>query len=77
MVMKTLSPKDNLSSLSPEAVIRKPDVLQLIPVSSSTWDNGVKSGKFPPPIRLSTRAVGWRLGDIFQWIEDNREGGAA
>jgi prophage regulatory protein len=74
MVITALKPIDDLSKLHPEAVIRKPDVLRLFPVSNSTWDTGVKSGRYPAPVRLSPRGVGWRLKDILALI--NEQGAA-
>jgi len=44
-------------------------VLQFFPVSKSTWWAGVKSGKYPKPIRLSPRRVAWRKQDIESLIE--------
>lgn len=73
MVMKELQPTPDLSKLHPESVIRWPDVRQLFPISKSSWEAGVKSGKYPTPIRLGTRAVGWKLKDVLQLIEDSRE----
>ncbi|WP_116529385.1 AlpA family transcriptional regulator [Microvirga sp. KLBC 81] len=28
-----------------------------------------RSGAVPPPIRLSERRLGWRVGDLIVWIE--------
>ena len=39
-------------------------VLAKIPVSRATWYNGVKSGKYPKPIRMSEGVVVWRVEDI-------------
>lgn len=41
----------------------------VIPVSRSTWLAGVKSGRFPPPIKLSARTTAWRVEDIRALIE--------
>ena len=41
-----------------------PAVPPLIPVSSSTWWAGVKSGRFPPPVKLGPRITAWRVEDI-------------
>jgi prophage regulatory protein len=41
----------------------------LIPVSKSTWWDGVKRGKFPKPIKLGRRITCWRLADILALIE--------
>ena len=35
-----------------------------IPVGKSTWWEGVKSGRFPAPVRLGPRCVAWRASDI-------------
>jgi prophage regulatory protein len=40
-----------------------------IPVSKSTWWEGVKSGRFPKPIKLGPRITAWRIEDIRQLIE--------
>lgn len=35
-----------------------------IPVSRSTWWAGVKTGRFPAPIKLGPRITVWRADDI-------------
>jgi predicted DNA-binding transcriptional regulator AlpA len=35
-----------------------------IPVGKSTWWAGVKSGRFPKPIKLAPRITVWRVEDI-------------
>lgn len=43
----------------------------LIPVSKSTWWAGVKSGRYPQPVRtLGPRITVWRAEDIFSMLED-------
>lgn len=49
--------------------LRITHVLQLIPISKSTWWAGVKDGHFPKPIKLSPRVTAWRVEDIKQLIE--------
>jgi len=39
-------------------------ILPRIPVSRSTWYAGVKSGRYPKPIRLSEGVSVWRTSDI-------------
>ena len=72
MVMTALKPTANISKLHPESVIRWPDVHLIFPVSKTTWEAGVRSGKYPPAIRLGVRAVGWKLKDVLQLIDDSR-----
>ena len=45
-------------------LLRLPQVLDLIPVSKSTWWAGVRSGRFPQPLRLGARCTVWRQRDI-------------
>ena len=48
----------------------KPPILAVIPVSKSTWWEGVKSGRYPQPVRtLGKRITAWRVEDIRQLIE--------
>jgi prophage regulatory protein len=49
---------------------RKKNIPSIIPVGRTTWLNGVKSGDYPQPIKLSPRTVAWRVEDIRQLIED-------
>jgi predicted DNA-binding transcriptional regulator AlpA len=35
-----------------------------IPVSKSTWWAGVKTGRFPQPVKLGPRTTVWRVEDI-------------
>lgn len=52
-----------------EALLRLPQVLQLIPVSRSAWWAGVKSGKYPASVKLGERTTCWRKSDILALIE--------
>ena len=48
----------------------KPPILAVIPVSKSTWWEGVKSGSYPQPVRtLGKRITAWRVEDIRKLIE--------
>ena len=35
-----------------------------IPVSKSTWWEGVRSGRYPRPVKLGPRITAWRVEDI-------------
>lgn len=50
--------------------LRLPEVLELIPVSKSTWWAGIKSGRFPEGIKLMPRVTVWRAEDIRELIEN-------
>ena len=49
--------------------LRLPQVLSVIPLGKTSWWEGVKSGRFPKPIKLSARCTAWRAEDIRQLIE--------
>ncbi len=44
--------------------VRLDEVLTVIPVKKSCWWAGVKSGRFPKPVKISTRCTAWRAEDI-------------
>jgi predicted DNA-binding transcriptional regulator AlpA len=45
------------------------NVPPLIPVSKSTWWQGVRSGRYPRAIKLGPRTTAWRAEDIRALIE--------
>lgn len=40
----------------------------LIPIGKSSWWNGVKTGRFPQPIKLGSKTTCWRESDILALI---------
>jgi prophage regulatory protein len=50
-------------------LLRLSEVLQRLPVSKSTWWEGVRTGKYPQPVKLGERITCWRLEDILQLAE--------
>jgi predicted DNA-binding transcriptional regulator AlpA len=47
----------------------QPPIPALIPVSKSTWWAGVKTGRFPAPVKLGPRITAWRVEDIRALID--------
>ena len=41
----------------------------IIPVSKSTWWAGVKTGRFPAPLKLGPMTTVWRAEDIRSLVE--------
>ncbi|RYD78303.1 MAG: AlpA family phage regulatory protein [Verrucomicrobiaceae bacterium] len=52
-----------------DGYLRLSQVLKLIPVSRSTWYRGVKDGRYPRQVRISTRLSGWRISDVHRFLE--------
>lgn len=57
------------SSLPSTGFIRLATILKIIPVGKTTWWAGVKSGRFPQPVKLGVRVTAWRVEDIHLLIE--------
>jgi predicted DNA-binding transcriptional regulator AlpA len=70
-------PKDSkipdLQEIPQTGLLRIKQVLQFVPVSRSNWWAGVKSHRFPQPIKLSERVTCWRASDIRALIEGSNE----
>ncbi|MHB8883428.1 MAG: helix-turn-helix transcriptional regulator [Thermodesulfovibrionales bacterium] len=57
-------PQFGLLRLSQILGDKRKGIPPIIPVSKSTWWAGVKSGKYPKPMKLSARCTCWRVEDI-------------
>ena len=49
--------------------VRLPTILRVFPVSRSTWWAGVKSKRYPQPVKLGSRITAWKTSDIRALIE--------
>jgi prophage regulatory protein len=49
--------------------VRLAQVLTVIPLGKTCWWEGVKSGRFPKPVKLSARCVAWKAEDIHTLIK--------
>ena len=54
--------------------VRLKDTLTVFPVPKSTWCAGVKSGRYPQPVKLSTQTTTWKVEDIWKLIDDVSSG---
>ncbi len=60
----------NANSIPEFGFLRLPQILAVFPVSRSTWWAGVKSGRYPKPVKtLSRRITAWRVEDVRALIE--------
>ena len=48
--------------------VRLPQILKVIPIGKSSWWAGVKSGRYPKPVKLSANCTAWRVEDIHTLI---------
>lgn len=59
----------NRTALPETGFVRLSDVLNFIPVGKSSFWAGVKTGKYPQPVKLSKGVTAWRCEDIHELIE--------
>lgn len=57
--------------------LRLPQVLSLIPVSRSSWWDGVRRGVYPKQVALGPRSVGWTMESIDALIDSLGQSGGA
>lgn len=63
--------KANLPQQIPSlGFLRLEQVLQLIPISQSTWYSGIKTGRFPQPVKIGPRTSAYRAEDIRKLIDE-------
>lgn len=55
--------------------LRWKQVQQFIPVCETLWYEGIAEGRYPRPVKLGRRAVGWRVEDIRALIDRLSEEG--
>lgn len=48
----------------------KPPIQGLLPISKSTWWQGIKDGRYPKGVKLSARTTAWKVEDIRALIEN-------
>ena len=60
-----------IQELPQTGLLRIKQVLRFIPVSRSNWWEGVKTGRFPKPLKLSERVTCWKTSDIRKIVEGN------
>lgn len=46
-----------------------PPIPPIFPVSKSTWWAGVKSGRYPQPVKLSARCTAWTVESIRELLK--------
>jgi predicted DNA-binding transcriptional regulator AlpA len=61
LVMSTFIPSTGFLRLS--------QVLNIVPVSKSSWWEGCKTGRFPKPVKLGPRTTAWRAEDITALVQ--------
>ncbi len=53
-------------------ILRRPAVERITGLGRSTIYDWMARGEFPQPVKLGTRAVGWRESDVLSWLESRQ-----
>ncbi len=62
----------DIDKLPSEGCVRLSQILAPrgpVPVSKSTWWDGVRKGRFPQPIKLGPRITAWHVEDIRELVK--------
>lgn len=52
---------------------RKTGAPGILPIAASTWWAGVKSGRYPAPVKLGPRITAWRFEDVLAVAKSGEE----
>ena len=58
-----------------EPMLRRRSVERMTGLSKSTLYRLIKKGEFPPPLRLTRKAVRWRREEVHEWLSLRPRGG--
>jgi prophage regulatory protein len=64
-----------LHTIPETGFVRLSQILTVIPLGKTCWWEGVKSGRFPKPVKLSERCTAWKAEDIRELIKRLSEPG--
>lgn len=57
-----------------DCFIRRSVVQKLTALSATTIYELIRAGKFPKPVQLGPRAVGWRESEVLGWMKSRPVG---
>ncbi|MES2215584.1 MAG: AlpA family phage regulatory protein [Pseudomonadota bacterium] len=66
----------HIFTLPDTGFVRLSTILKVLPISKTTWWNGIKAGRFPPGVKLSANVTAWRARDIHKLIASYNKQGA-
>ena len=58
-----------------DKLIKRAELLTLVPMSAPTIYRNIQKGLFPKPLRIGTRHVAWRLSQVEAWMDSLPEAG--
>jgi len=62
-----------MNSEKQDRIIRKTELLSIIPLSHVTIWRMEKAGKFPKRVQIGGNSVGWLVSEVNQWMKQKAE----
>ena len=54
-------------------ILRRAEVLSMVPLSDASLRRMEKDGRFPKRIRLGSQSYGWAENEVLEWIRSRME----
>ncbi len=55
-----------------ERILRRPEVLSVTGMATSTLYDAIAREDFPRPVKIGRRAVGWPESDVTHWLDERK-----
>ena len=62
-----------LKPITPDRIIRKPELRKRVPLSDPTIWRMEKEGKFPKRLRLGGNSCGWLESEVDAWMQSRAD----
>ena len=69
--------EERIMSGQENRILRLGEVMRLTGLSKTTIYRRYRDGTIPRPLKLGPQSVGWRRGEILEWLESLPRAGAA
>jgi prophage regulatory protein len=69
-----MKPQKIAFSLPAEGFVREAQLLQLVPVSSTTLWRMIQDKRFPESVQIYKRISMWRVADVRKWMDAQGQG---
>ena len=61
-----------MTGAQPAALLLASEVMEIAGISRSEIYRRIRTGTFPPPVRLGVQRVAWRQSDVQRWMAERR-----
>jgi len=62
-------PSSSTLEVKMDRMMRVPEVVKVVGVSTATLRNMIRDGVFPAPIKISRQAIAWSESTISDWLQ--------